>query len=346
LKPLLLSLSIPVGIGLLVAIALAPFGDTPLEGISLLLEGAFGSWRRVSETLVKTSPLLFTGLAVALAFRCGAFNIGAEGQFLVGALASVAVGAHLGLETRWVGVPLVLAAALIGGAVWGGIAGVLKSWRDVPEVISTIMLNFVALFWISALIRGPLKNTTSGLPESPEVVEAAYLPRLADLEGFPGYRVHLGLVIGVLLAIAIWLLLSRTVLGFKMRAVGFNPDAALFSGYRPKKIWAGSLALSGAIAGLGGGVEVTAITFRIWDDFSPGYGYTAIAVALLARLHPVAVILTALFFGILDQGAGALQRNLGVPLVVIYLVQGLVILMSIGFGFHRPGEPREEGAVE
>ncbi|MCA9412671.1 MAG: ABC transporter permease [Candidatus Omnitrophica bacterium] len=341
--PLVYSLAIPIGVGALVAIALAPFGETPLEGVTLLVKGAFGSWRRVSETLVKTSPLLFTGLAVALAFRCGAFNIGAEGQFLIGALASVAVGANLGLDSPWIGVPLVLGAAFLGGAIWGGIAGALKAWRDVPEVISTIMLNFIALFWISALIRGPLKNPTSGLPESPEVVEAAYLPRLSDLGDFPGYRVHLGLLLGILSAIAIWILLTRTVLGFKMRAVGFNPDAARFSGYHPKRIWAASLALSGAIAGLGGGIEVTAITFRIWDDFSPGYGYTAIAVALLARLHPLAVVLTAFFFGVLDQGAGLLQRDLGVPLVVIYLVQGLVILMTIGMGFHRPGEPGKEG---
>jgi simple sugar transport system permease protein len=264
----------------------------------------------------------------------------------MGALASVAVGANLSTDSRWIGVILVLSAAVLGGAVWGGIAGALKAWRDVPEVISTIMLNFVALYWISALIRGPLKNPTSGLPESPEVVEAAFLPRLADLGGFPGFRIHAGLVLGILLAIAVWILLTRTVLGFKMRAVGFNPDAALFAGYRPKRIWAGSLALSGAIAGLGGGIEVTAITFRISDNFSPGYGYTAIAVALLARLHPLAVVLTAFFFGILDQGAGALQRNLGVPLVVIFLVQGLVILMTLGFGFHRPGEPREEAVEE
>ncbi len=345
-KSLFLTLSIPLGVGILITLALTPFGETPLEGVTLLIKGAFGSWRKFSETLVKTSPLLFTGLAVALAFRCGAFNIGAEGQFLVGALAGVAVGAHLGTDSRFFGVSMTLAASILGGALWGGIAGTLRAWRGVPEVISTIMLNFVALYWISALIRGPLKNPTSGLPESPEVVEAAYLPRLSDLGDFPGYRVHIGLIVGILLAIAIWILLSRTVLGFKMRAVGFNPEAALFSGYRPKRIWAGSLALSGAIAGLGGGVEVTGITFRIWDDFSPGYGYTAIAVALLARLHPLAVILTAFFFGMLDQGAGTLQRDLGVPLVVIYLVQGMVILMAVAFGFHRPGEPTTEGGAE
>ena len=346
LPSILLSLSIPLGVGLLIAIALAPFGETPFEGASLLLKGAFGSWRRVSETLVKTSPLLFTGLAVALAFRCGAFNIGAEGQFLIGALAAVAVGANLETESRGLGVTLVLLAAFVGGAVWGGIAGLLKSWREVPEVISTIMLNFVALYWISALIRGPLKNPTSGLPESPEILPASYLPRLSDLGNLSGYRVHLGLVIGILLAVAVWVLLTKTVIGFKMRAVGFNSDAARFAGYHPKRIWATSLALSGALAGLGGGIEVTAITFRIWDRFSPGYGYTAIAVALMARLHPLMVILTALFFGALDQGAGTLQRNLGVPLVVIYLIQGLVILMAVGLGFYRPANTGPGGTEE
>lgn len=342
LRSLLLSLGVPLGVTLLVAAALAPFGETSYEGISLLIKGAFGSWRRVSETLVKTSPLLFTGLAVALAFRCGAFNIGAEGQFLIGALAAVTVGSSLETDQRWLGVSLALAASIIGGAVWGGIAGCLKAWRDVPEVIGTIMLNFIALYWISALIRGPLKNPNSGLPESPEISGCAYLPRLSDFDNFSGFRVHLGLIIGIGLAFGIWILLTRTVVGFKMRAVGFNPQAALFAGYHPKRLWAGSLALSGAIAGLGGGVEVSAITFRIWDDFSPGYGYSAIAVALLARLHPIAVVMTAFFFGVLDQGAGALQRDLGVPLVVIYLVQGLVILITLTMGFHRPGESAGE----
>lgn len=342
-KTVLVTLAPPLAMGLLAALALAPFGDSPTEGIVLLFEGAFGTPRRISETLVKTSPLLFTGLAVAMAFRCGVFNIGAEGQFLLGSIAAVAIGAHWTGESRVLGIAAVLLAACLGGALWGGIAGVLKAWREVPEVIGTIMLNFIALFWLSALIRGPLKNPTSGLPESPEVAAAVYLPRLADWPGFGGYRVHLGLILGAALAFGLWILLTRTVVGFRMRAVGYNPEAARFAGYRPKRIWAGALAFSGALAGLGGGVEVTAITYRIWDDFSPGYGYTAIAVALLARLHPLAVIPTALFFGALDQGAGTLQRELGVPLVVVQLVQGFAILLALTFGFHRPGEPVESG---
>ncbi len=326
---------------LLIGLCLAPFGETPWEGIRTLFLGALGSPQRLSETLVKTSPLLLTGLAVALAFRTGALNIGAEGQFLVGALGAVAVGQHLGGQPGWIALPVSLLAAFLAAGVWGGIAGVMKSWREVPEVISTIMLNFVALHWVSALVRGGLKDPQAGLPESAEIAVSAHLPRILS-----GYRIHWGLGLGILLCLAVGFLLSRTTLGFKMRAVGFSPVASLYAGFSPKRTWAASLALSGALAGLGGGVEVCGITYRVYDHLSPGYGYTAIAVALLARLNPIAVIPTAFFFGALDQGAGTLQRELDVPLVLVSVVQGLVILLALLLGFHRPGEstsaPSEE----
>jgi simple sugar transport system permease protein len=339
----LVSLLIVLGIGGLIAACLAPFGETPFEGIGRLLEGSLGSARRLSESFVKTSPLLFAGLAVAVAFKTGAFNIGAEGQFLMGAIGAVLVGKELGALPALVAIPLTLLAAAIGGALWGGIAGVLKAYRNVPEVIGTIMLNFVAIHWTAALIRGPLRNPSSGLPESAEIAESAILPRLPEISEFVGRtRIHLGLAIGLGLAVLVYLLLARTVLGFKMRAVGFNPEAARFAGYRPERIWAGTLAFSGALAGLGGGVEVCAITFRVYDNFSAGYGYTAIAVALLARLHPVGVIASAFFFGALAQGAGALQRNLDVPLSMVSIVVGLVVILALALGFHRPGEDRYE----
>jgi simple sugar transport system permease protein len=328
--------------GFLIALSLAPFGENAWEGITTLLGGAFGSGRRLSESLVRTSPLLFTGLAVALAFRTGAFNIGAEGQFLVGALGAIAVGIHLESFPPWLAVSLTLSAAALAGGLWGGIAGVLKAWRDVPEVISTIMLNFVALHWVSALIRGPLKNTSSGLPESLEIAASAQIPRFLE-----GWRLHWGLPLGILLAASVHVLLTRTTLGFKMRAAGYNPEAAEYSGINPRRITVLSLLLSGGLAGLAGGIEVGAITFKVFDNLSPGYGYTAIAVALVARLNPLGVILTAFFFGALEQGAGTLQRELDVPLVMVYLVQALVILMALLLGFHRPvgAPPAEEEAA-
>lgn len=331
------------GSGLLIALCLAPFGDTPGEGVSLLIQGAFGSLRRLSETCVKTSPLLFTGLAVALAFRAGAFNIGAEGQFLLGAMGAAAVGAMVNSLPGWLAVSLSLLAAVGAGCLWGGIAGALKAWRGIPEVISTIMLNFIALYWLSALVRGPLKESSSGLPESAPIGLASHLPRL-----FEGYRVHLGLPIAILLAVLLHLLLAKTTWGFKMRAVGLNPAASIYSGYSSHRIWALTLALSGALAGLGGGVEVCGITFRVYDNYSPGYGYTAIAVALLARLNMIAVIPTAFFFGALEQGAGTLQRELDVPLVMVSVVQGLVILLALLVEFKTSGfqaEPIEGEAA-
>ncbi len=337
------SITVLAAILLLIGACLAPFGETSWKGIYTLINGAFGSPQRFSETLVKTTPLLLTGLAVTLAFRTGAFNIGAEGQFLLGALGAVAVGQHLGELSAWLALPVSLLAAFLAGGVWGGIAGVLKSWREVPEVISTIMLNFVALHWLSALVRGPLKDPGAGLPESAEIAVTAHLPRLLS-----GYRIHWGLALGILLCIVAGILLSKTTLGFKMRAVGFSPTASLYAGFSPQRTWAASLALSGALAGLGGGIEVCGITYRVYDHLSPGYGYTAIAVALLARLNPLAVIPTAFFFGALEQGAGTLQRELDVPLVLVSVVQGLVILLALLLGFHRPGEtasPSQEEAA-
>lgn len=335
------SILILTSVLLLIGLCLAPFGETPWEGIQTLINGAFGSPQRVSETLVKTSPLMLTGLAVALAFRTGAFNIGAEGQFLLGALGAAAVGPHLTGLPQWMALPFSLCIAFLAGGLWGGIAGVLKSWRGVPEVISTIMLNFIAMHWLSALVRGALKDPGAGLPESAEIALTANLPRLLS-----GYRVHWGLPLGVLLCLAAAVLLSRTTLGFKMRAVGFSPVASLYAGFPPRLTWAVSLALSGALAGLGGGIEVCGITFRVYDHLSPGYGYTAIAVALLARLNPVSVIPTALFFGALEQGAGTLQRELDVPLVLVSVVQGLVILLALLLGFHRPGEKTSDSTGE
>jgi simple sugar transport system permease protein len=307
---------------LLIAIA----GGNPLLALTTLAQGAFGSAYAWSEVGVRTCPLLLTGLAVAIAFRAGIWNIGAEGQLLIGAVMVAWLGSHLGGWPALLAIPFVLALAALGGALWAGIAGALRVARGVDEVIGTIMLNFIALGLVGWLVHGPLMEATGNYPQTDAVVEAVRLPRL-----FSGYRVHVGLLLALLAAGGGYLLLFRTVLGFEMRAAGLNLMAARLAGLRTTGALLRALAISGALAGLAGGIEVSAITYRLYDNFSPGYGFTAIAVALLGRLHPLGVIFAALLFAALDVGSVAMQSFAGVSSVLVSAVQAIVILALLAF---------------
>ena len=311
---------------LLIAIA----GGNPALALAALARGAFGSAYAWSEVGVRTCPLLLTGLAVAIAFRAGIWNIGAEGQLLVGAAMVAWLGSRLGGWPPVLATTAVLAAAALGGAVWAGIAGVLRTARGVDEVISTIMLNFIALGLVGWLVHGPLMEAAGAYPQTDAVAEAVRLPRL-----FSGYRVHAGLLLALLAAGGSYLLLFRTVLGFEMRAAGLNLVAARLAGLRTTGALLRALAISGALAGLAGGIEVSAITFRLYDNFSPGYGFTAIAVALLGRLHPLGVVVAALLFGALDVGSNAMQSVAGVSSVLVSAVQAIVILALLALDQRR-----------
>ncbi|MEO8601110.1 MAG: ABC transporter permease [bacterium] len=295
-------------------------GGDPFAALQALLSGAFGSPDAWSEVGVRTCPLLLTGLAVAIAFRAGVWNIGAEGQLLVGAVMVAWLGTRATTLPAWLLLPAVLCAAAVGGAAWAGIAGVLRTARGVDEVISTIMLNFIAIGLVGWLVHGPLMEAAATYPQSDAVVAAARLPRL-----FSGYRVHAGALLALAAAAGTALLLFRTVLGFEMRAVGLNPIATRLAGLRTTGALLRALALSGALAGLAGGIEVSAITYRLYGNFSPGYGFTAIAVALLGRLHPFGVVLAALFFAVLDVGSLSMQRAAGVSSVLVSAIQAIVI---------------------
>lgn len=312
------------------ALLIALAGGDPLLALTALLEGAFGSADAWSEVGVRTCPLLLTGLAVALAFRAGIWNIGAEGQLLLGAIVVAALGTRLAGWPPWAAVPVALGAAALGGGAWAGIAAALRSRRGVDEVISTIMLNFIALGLVGWLVHGPLMEAAGAYPQSDAVSAAVRLPRLIS-----GYRVHAGLLLAALAAAGVYGLLFRTTLGFEMRAAGLNPIAARLAGLRTTAALGRALVLSGALAGLAGGVEVSAVTFRLYDSFSPGYGFTAIAVALLGRLHPVGVLLAAIFFGALDVGSTAMQRVAGVSSVLVSAVQAIVILALLAFERRR-----------
>src|SRR5512146_523895 len=310
----------------LLALILLALGASPLAVFAALWGGAFGDWLAATETLVKATPLIFTGLAVSIAFRGALWNIGAEGQLLVGALAGGALGIAFDGWPRPLAVGLVLAAGAAGGALWSGICGWLRERSKVSEVISTIMLNFVAVQLLRYAVHGPLMEPSRSYPKSAPIARAAELWTFA-----PPSRLNAGMLLAVAVALASWLWLFHSRGGFELRAMGRNRRVAAFFGLPVARLGISAMAFSGALAGLAGAVQVSAITHRLYESFSPGWGYEAIAVALVARLHPLGVMLTALLFGALDNGSQAMQRGQGVSPVLTQVIQGMVILILLAF---------------
>ena len=275
-------------------------------------------------SLVRATPLLITGLAVALAFRAGIWNIGAEGQLLAGAVVATFIGTHW--EARPLpGLIIVFLAAALAGATWAAVPALLRRRFGVLEVITTIMLNFIAELLVSFLVHGPLQEAGHTYPQSDPIADAFRLDPLVE-----GTRLTMAFPAAIVLAVALWFFLMRTRPGFALRAAGTNPRAAEVSGrIAVAQVTATAFLASGAIAGLAGAAEVSGVTFALYEKLSPGYGYTAIAVALLARLNPLAVIPSALFFGFLEAGASGLQRSAGIPSVTVYAVEAVIILVVV-----------------
>jgi general nucleoside transport system permease protein len=310
----------------LIAIVIAALGANPFSVFVALSAGAFGSWNACVETLVKSTPLIFTGLAVSLAFYGALWNIGADGQLTIGAIAAGAIGPHLADVPHLIAVAIVLAAGAIGGTVWGGIAGWLRARRDVNEVISTIMLNFVAAQMLSWVVHGPLMEPSRAYPTSTPIAPAAVLQFY-----FAPSRLNFGMLIAVVLAVACYVVLFNTSAGFELRAMGRNRRAATFFGVRIPALTVWVMALTGAMAGLGGAVQVSAISHRLYEKLSPGWGFEAIAVALVARLNPLAIVPAAILFGALDNGSQAMQRSQGISPELVQVIQALVILIILAF---------------
>ena len=311
-------------LGVAVALRLAGY-DAP-TALGALWTGSLGSWYALtSATLVRATPLILAGLAVAIAFRAGIWTIGAEGQLLSGAAAAAAVGlAGAPIFGRAV-LPLELAAGAVAGGLWAGVAALLRRRFGVLEVISTIMLNFLALHGVSYLVRGPLQEPLRVYPQTEALTEAAQLPRLLE-----GSRLHWGWLIAMAAAPVVWWVMRATAAGFRVRAAGANPSAAWSAGgIDVGRTTTRAFLVSGALAGLAGAVEVTGVTFALYENLSPGYGFTAIAVALLARLDALGVIVTGIFFGALQSGALAMQREAGVPAVVVSMVEAAVIIFAL-----------------
>ncbi|MBI2466758.1 MAG: ABC transporter permease [Candidatus Rokubacteria bacterium] len=299
-------------------------GADLMTAYAALFAGALGSRFAVLETFVKTAPLILTGLAVALAFRARFWNIGAEGQLYAGALAATWFGLTFTQTAAWLLLPLLLAASIAAGGLWALFPGLLKARLRVDDVVTTLLMNYVMLYLVSALVDGPWRDPVSQWPQSPEIVEAAQLPILLERS-----RVHLGIPLALVCAALVWLLLSRTPLGYAIRAVGANPRAAEFGGIPTTRVVAVAAFLSGALAGLAGAGELAGIQFHLMEALSPGYGYSGIVVAMLGGLHPIGVVLAALFFGVINNGAQTMSRITGVPTYLVEVMQGVTLLTML-----------------
>jgi ABC-type uncharacterized transport system permease subunit len=306
---------------------LAAAGFDIRSAVGALFSGSLGSWYAVgSGTLVRATPLILTGLAVAIAFRAGVLNIGAEGQFLVGAAAGTAIALSSHAPSP-VLIIATLGAGALAGAAWAWIAAILRSRFHVLEVISTILLNFLAANLLSYLVRGPMQEPTHVYPQTLTIPAGTQLPRFGA-----STRLHVGFAIAVAACIVSWWAIRFTAGGFRLRAVGANPQAARSAGLIDvERVTMRAFLASGAFAGLAGAIEVCGVTYALYENISPGYGYTAIAVALLARLNTAAVIVTGIVFGALEAGGASMQRDAGVPSVVVSVVEAGIILALVVF---------------
>jgi simple sugar transport system permease protein len=273
----------------------------------------------LSESLTTAAPYIFGGLAVALGFRCGLFNIGVEGQLFVGALASAYLGYSLVGLPVYIHLPLALLGGAVAGGLWGAIPGALKAWRGAHEVINTIMMNYIAFRLADYMLTGPMKRSGFN-PISPPILDTAKLTRL-----FPPLRFHIGFFLALAVAALVYWFLWKTTLGFEIRTVGANPKAARYAGISVTRNTVLAMALSGALAGLAGSNEILGVNYYMAQAFSSGYGFDSIALALLGRSHPLGVVLASLLWGFLRAGAIKMQSRASIPIDIIFVIQALVI---------------------
>ena len=320
--------------GLLVgAVILLFLGANPVEAYGAMAQGAFGTPNAVAESLVKAGPLLFVGIGTCIAYRGGMINIGGEGQLVMGALSATTIAlAWPGLPS-WLLIPLALTGGFLGGGVWAGVAGVLKARFSVNEVLSTVMLNAIAVQFMNYLLRGVLIDPTE-LDKSIRIPQTQRLPLTVDLPRLVPTRLHLGIALGIGVAIVVYLLLWRTTIGYRIRAVGLNLFASRYAGINVNRYQILAIALSGALAGLGGAVEVLGVNHRLFTDgsatgFTGNAGFNGIVVALFGGLHPIGTLPASFFFGALLVGANSLQRTVQVPSAFVTTLNGLVVIFVV-----------------
>jgi general nucleoside transport system permease protein len=299
-------------------------GANPLQAAYYFLFDPFANPVRLIEVLVKSTPLLLTGIAVAFAFSGGYWNIGVEGQLYMGATAATAIGLQMHQAPAWLALPLVIVGGFLAGMAWAALPALMKVRLRIDEVVTTLLLNYVAIFIVSAILNGPWRDPISQWPQSPEIAASAIFPRL-----IPRSRLHLGFILAIVIIMGVWFVLSRTSFGLKMRAVGYNLEAARFSGIHVDRTMLIVALTSGGIGGLAGASEIAGIHFHLIDAISPGYGYTGIIIATLGALNPFGVSLAAVFIGLIDTGSQTVSRALGVPAYLGDVLQATLLLVTL-----------------
>ena len=345
LLPVLATLA-ALGVG---AVMLLVLKVNPVEAYAALWDGAFGSTNALAETLVKATPLLLVGIGICISFRGDVINIGGEGQMIVGAVLATWVGLTFTGLPGWLTITLSMLAGFLGGAVWGGIPGVLKAYFSVNEILSTVMMNAIAVQLMNFLLRGPMidpaqAEMASQIPQTARLEEIFRLPRLVPT------RLHLGSLIAVILAVLVYILLWRTTLGYRIRAVGQNPHASRYAGIKVQRYMVLALLLSGAFAGLAGATQVFGVNYRmITDGSSSGFtgsaGFNGIVAALFGGLHPILTIPASILFGALLVGANKMQRVVQVPSALITALNGLVVVFVVSSEIIRKRRQRRREAV-
>ncbi|MFM2062058.1 MAG: hypothetical protein RLZZ507_1728 [Cyanobacteriota bacterium] len=314
----------------LIAIAFALFagailillaGANPIVAYTALFQESLSTYFGFGNTLTKMTPLLFTSLGVVVALRAGQFNIGGEGQIYLGALGSSLIGLYIQGIPAFIHIPLALFCGFLFGAFWGLIPGYLKAIKGVNEVITTLLLNYIAVNLISYLVQNPLKAPAAPSPYSPLIAKSAKLPII-----LPESLAHAGILLALITAIILGILLVKSTLGYQINAVGFNPVAARYAKISVERTIMLVMSLAGGLAGLAGACEVMGLKYRLFEQVSPGYGFDAIAIAFLSRGNVFGIVLTSLFFAALRSGANVMQRSAGVPSTIVYAIQGLTVL--------------------
>jgi general nucleoside transport system permease protein len=326
------------------AVMLLFLGINPLVAYQAMAVGAFGSPNALAETIVKAVPLLLIGLGICISFRAKVINIGGEGQMIMGALAATAFGLWLEMP-GWLVIPLAMVVGFFGGAFWGAIPGVLKAYFNVNEILSTVMMNAIAVQFMNFFLRGPMIDPNQAELLS-KIPQTARLPDVYHLARWLPTRLHAGVIIAVVLAFVVYLLLFHTTLGYRIRAVGFNPDASRYGGIRVRRQIVIALLLSGAFAGLAGAIQVYGLNYRMITDGSPtGFtgsaGFNGIVAALFGGLHPIGAIPASFFFGALLVGANSMQRISQVPSAFVIALNGLVVIFVVSSAYWQEMRQRK-----
>lgn len=301
-------------------IVIACLGKNPIQGYALLFSGSLGTPQKFASSLVSACPLIFTALAAAFAYRCGVFNLGGEGQFIMGAVSAIVFLLVTGIEGV-LGTVLAILVGTVVGALWAALPGIMKITRGLNEMITSIMLNYVATLFMGFIYTNAFRD--GGNPQTPSVADSVMLAKI------PGFRIHTGVILAIVLGLVVAYVISKTSFGFKIRAVGLNPLASKVNGFNVKFLVMAAFVISGAIAGMGGAVELLGKQYRLMSGFGSGFGFDGVAIALIAQLNPLTSLIVAIFFGALTTGASSIQVGIMVPTAIVEIIRALIIIFSV-----------------